>query len=218
MTAEAAPAAHDKRSRFADGLGHGHVRPRPDGVKARCGGVRLCKKCRAEESALAAEWTAAVAADEAERTALYRGRATLAAHIASMYPASLGYTDPETPDWPVLMILGPFGQMTWHIAPGDIELFHHVSTREDFPAWDGHTSEQAYGRLALATALRTTVHADAPATHRRDVTASAALSAVLADDDENAARAALASLPLADVFTIAAAAQRLARLAMVVAA
>lgn len=26
--------------------GHGHVWPRPDGVRARCGGTRLCTKCR----------------------------------------------------------------------------------------------------------------------------------------------------------------------------
>lgn len=28
--------------------GHGHVRPRPDGVKARCGGPALCAKCKQE--------------------------------------------------------------------------------------------------------------------------------------------------------------------------
>ncbi len=28
--------------------GHGHVRPRPDGVKARCGGPALCSVCAAE--------------------------------------------------------------------------------------------------------------------------------------------------------------------------
>ena len=29
--------------------GHGHVRPRPDGVKARCGGPRMCRVCWNEE-------------------------------------------------------------------------------------------------------------------------------------------------------------------------
>ncbi len=29
-------------------LGHGHVNPRPDGVKARCGGPLLCQACREE--------------------------------------------------------------------------------------------------------------------------------------------------------------------------
>lgn len=30
--------------------GHGHVTPRPDGGKARCGGPALCSVCRAEET------------------------------------------------------------------------------------------------------------------------------------------------------------------------
>lgn len=29
-------------------IGHGHVRPRPDGVKARCGGPGLCDECSKE--------------------------------------------------------------------------------------------------------------------------------------------------------------------------
>lgn len=32
--------------------GHGHVRPRPDGARARCGGPPMCKTCRAEQVAL----------------------------------------------------------------------------------------------------------------------------------------------------------------------
>jgi hypothetical protein len=32
--------------------GHGHVRPRPDGVRARCGGPGLCNECSQEKAAL----------------------------------------------------------------------------------------------------------------------------------------------------------------------
>lgn len=32
--------------------GHGLVRPRPDGVKGRCGGPALCATCRAEVAAI----------------------------------------------------------------------------------------------------------------------------------------------------------------------
>jgi hypothetical protein len=32
--------------------GHGHVTPRPDGLKARCGGPALCADCQAEERTL----------------------------------------------------------------------------------------------------------------------------------------------------------------------
>lgn len=28
--------------------GHGHVHPRPDGVKARCGGPAICSECAKE--------------------------------------------------------------------------------------------------------------------------------------------------------------------------
>jgi hypothetical protein len=35
--------------------GHGHVRPRPDGAKARCGGPALCKACQQELADLKAE-------------------------------------------------------------------------------------------------------------------------------------------------------------------
>jgi hypothetical protein len=33
--------------------GHGHVTPRPDGAKARCGGPALCSVCQRERAALA---------------------------------------------------------------------------------------------------------------------------------------------------------------------
>jgi len=33
--------------------GHGHVRPRPDGLKARCGGPRICSECARELAAAA---------------------------------------------------------------------------------------------------------------------------------------------------------------------
>lgn len=37
--------------------GHGHVWPRPDGVRARCGGPAICRKCAADASMLA-RWRA----------------------------------------------------------------------------------------------------------------------------------------------------------------
>lgn len=33
-------------------LGHGHVTPRPDGLKARCGGPGICHTCNEERCAL----------------------------------------------------------------------------------------------------------------------------------------------------------------------
>lgn len=36
----------------ARNTGHGHVRPRPDGVRARCGGPGVCQECSKERAAL----------------------------------------------------------------------------------------------------------------------------------------------------------------------
>lgn len=33
-------------------VGHGHVKPRPDGVKMRCGGPAICRVCQQEKSQL----------------------------------------------------------------------------------------------------------------------------------------------------------------------
>jgi hypothetical protein len=35
------------------GWGHGWVQPRPDGLKARCGGPSVCSTCQHEEKAMA---------------------------------------------------------------------------------------------------------------------------------------------------------------------
>jgi hypothetical protein len=36
--------------------GHGHITPRADGVKARCGGPAFCKTCQREQAANEARW------------------------------------------------------------------------------------------------------------------------------------------------------------------
>lgn len=36
----------------APSLGHGHVKQRPDGFKARCGGPSFCRECKAEQGEL----------------------------------------------------------------------------------------------------------------------------------------------------------------------
>ncbi len=42
----------DDFSRIGTNSGHGHVWPRPDGVKARCGGAELCVECGADRALL----------------------------------------------------------------------------------------------------------------------------------------------------------------------
>jgi hypothetical protein len=83
----------------------------------------------------------------------YRERAHLVAYIAALHPSHIGYTDPAAIDWLVVTIETPTGQMSWHIAERDRDLFEHVRL---VPAvhnvWDGHTTEEKYARLRRLTA------------------------------------------------------------------
>lgn len=82
---------------------------------------------------------------------IYRERAHLVAHLATIYPSTIGYHDPAEPDWAVVIIDGPEGQMSWHVSPDDMDLFGHVA-RSEVNAWDGHSTEVKYERLDAATA------------------------------------------------------------------
>lgn len=90
---------------------------------------------------------------------VYRERAYLVAHLAAVYPSVLvPGADPEEPDWPVLFVDLPSGQVSWHIAPDDLDLFGHV--RLGSAAWDGHSTQEKYARLDA--------HTCAVATQRED--------------------------------------------------
>jgi hypothetical protein len=87
--------------------------------------------------------------------ALYRERAYLVAFLASWYPSYIGYTDPAEPTYAVVTIQTPAGQMSWHIAPQDRELFEGIPATLD-PAdatWDGHTTDVKYVRLYNLTRM-----------------------------------------------------------------
>lgn len=81
---------------------------------------------------------------------IYRERAYLVAHLAALYPSTIGVTDPSEPDWAVVIVNGPGGQMSWHIARDDLKLFEHVPWDNE-AAWDGHTTEEKYERLRALT-------------------------------------------------------------------
>lgn len=87
-------------------------------------------------------------------TGAYRERARLVAYLATQHPAFLAYTDPDEPEWAVVYVHTPAGQMSWHISPDDVELFDHVPevTPDDARVqWDNHTTDEKYERLALMT-------------------------------------------------------------------
>jgi len=85
---------------------------------------------------------------------VYRERAHLVAHLAAIYPSHIGPNDPSEPDWAVLTLETPTGQMSWHISPEDVDLFSHVPTTTDERAWDGHTTDEKYERLRRLTTQR----------------------------------------------------------------
>lgn len=84
--------------------------------------------------------------------AVYRERSHLLALLATHYPAHL-QTDLNEPGWPVLFLSLPTGQCAWHISDSDADLFVHV--RDDiYETWDGHTTDEKYGRVDRLTRLR----------------------------------------------------------------
>lgn len=83
---------------------------------------------------------------------VYRERARLVAHLASLHPSHIGFTDPAEPDWAVVVVETPQGQMSWHVSPADQGLFNHVRrTKPSDAPWDGHATEEKYERLARLT-------------------------------------------------------------------
>lgn len=84
----------------------------------------------------------------------YRERAHLVALLAAVYPAHIGRTDPNAPDWAVITLQLPTGQAAWHIASDDEDLFQHVEQEpENAIPWDGHSTEEKYRRIDKLTAM-----------------------------------------------------------------
>lgn len=85
---------------------------------------------------------------------VYRERAHLVAYLAAAYPSAMK-VDFAEPDWPVVYIQTPRGQLSWHVARDDLPLFAHVPwDHDDKWTWDNHTTEEKYARLdALTTEL-----------------------------------------------------------------
>lgn len=83
-----------------------------------------------------------------DETGVYRERAHLVAFLARLYPAHWSAPDLNDPygDFAIVCIHTPAGQATWHIAPGDAELFPEMEVQHGH--WDGHTTEEKYARLA----------------------------------------------------------------------
>lgn len=83
-----------------------------------------------------------------ETNALYRERAHLVALLAHDYRGAW-QEDPENPGWILVYADLPTGQVSWHIAPADRDLFENLRFAPDI-VWDGHSTEAKYGRVREA--------------------------------------------------------------------
>jgi hypothetical protein len=157
-------------------------------------------------SKLAPAW----AALEAERDGAYHERAALVAYLAACQPSAIVWgADPAAPGWPVIFAdSDAVGQMSWHLAPGDLGLFGHVGQMAadgpDAPQWDGHTTDEKYARLAeltrmIAANLNDPLRVEAAAAHGRIGALTAQLREVTQQNERNYADAVRNAEQLADV-------------------
>lgn len=74
--------------------------------------------------------------------------------IAQGWNAGIGVHEGEgwDPEWMTVIYIDlPTGQVTWHVHDSEAHLFRGLPR---YPhAWDGHSTEQKYARLAAATGL-----------------------------------------------------------------
>ncbi|MFJ4686499.1 hypothetical protein [Streptomyces sp. NPDC088789] len=78
----------------------------------------------------------------------YRERAYLMGGYVAMFGGVFAHTDCQVPEYPVLYIETPKGQISSHIHPDDKDCFDglKVPTVEDYP-WDGHSTAEKYMRI-----------------------------------------------------------------------
>ena len=104
------------------------------------------------------EYVATLVTPAPSMAELYRERAYLIAYLASEHPSVVSYCDNEDPDWAVVYISTPAGQMSWHISPYDMDLFKDIKIvpSDDARAqWDGHDNDRKYRRLCDLTDTNT---------------------------------------------------------------
>lgn len=87
-----------------------------------------CKECRAEQRLNAA----------------YEERNRLVALLSKLFPSSIEH-DPKEPDWPVVIVNLPTGQVSWHVPKSSAMLFVHLPAK--LYTWDGHTTDEKHRRI-----------------------------------------------------------------------
>lgn len=81
--------------------------------------------------------------------AVYRERNELVAFLSKVFPSHLA-GDEAAPDWPIVFIESPAGQLSWHV-PREYALSRLSHLPWGANSWDGHSSELKYERLNKIT-------------------------------------------------------------------
>lgn len=94
---------------------------------------------------------------QAQRDTAYAERNRLVAALSTLFPASLERHPEEDATWEedwrwIVFVDLPTGQAGWHIHDSELPLFEHLP-REVGRAWDGHTTEEKYRRVAALRAV-----------------------------------------------------------------
>ena len=82
-----------------------------------------------------------------EKDAAYAERNKVVMALAYHYPCRWGI-DADEPDWRVLYIELPTGQVSWHFSLAEYEAARGLNALAHNGVWDGHTTEEKYKRLA----------------------------------------------------------------------
>lgn len=81
---------------------------------------------------------------------VYAERNRLVAALSHLFPTNIGL-DPNEPEWPVILIESPAGQISWHITLDERHsLFAHIY--DESGKWDGHDDAEKWRRVAAIRA------------------------------------------------------------------
>ncbi|WP_373408676.1 hypothetical protein, partial [Pseudomonas aeruginosa] len=133
-------------------VGHGHVFPRADGVKMRCGGPGLCSECTADASrARAALAQPSPASDLDPLNLAPHAEAFNEAPAEALKPEPAEADRPEVVAWQYRVTAGPqTGWSLWH--PGKGEEFERSYTVERRPLMTVAQHERIVGELRAVIA------------------------------------------------------------------
>lgn len=86
-----------------------------------------------------------------EKDDAYAQRNMLVGALSKLFPAWVS-TDPSEPNWPVVMIELPTGQISFHVTRKErYSVFAHLGT--DLPGncsgWDGHDDAEKWRRICV---------------------------------------------------------------------